>query len=96
MPFAKDFGYGASITNYCCPTDELIRPLLTGDTVENECAACYTTTLSNCGNYGGNMFFNFTFKLAYFQMVYQLLMKIFRKKLVQIPERIPLETLVPI
>ena len=99
MPFAKDFGYGASLTNYCCPTDELIRPLLTGNTVENECAACYTTTLSNCGNYGENprsFFFNFIFKLANFQMVCQQSMKIFPKILEQIPEWIPLETVVPI
>ena len=52
MPIAKTFGYGASAMNYCCPTDELVRPSITGKTVENQCAACYTTTLSNCGNYG--------------------------------------------
>ena len=52
MPNAKTYGFGASATNYCCPTDELIRPSITGTAVENECSACYTTTLSNCGNYG--------------------------------------------
>ena len=57
MPIAKDFGYGASAINYCCPTDELIRPSITGDTVkENQCDVCYTTDLSNCGNYGGSLF----------------------------------------
>merc|ERR1712157_678088 len=53
MPIAKTFGYGASAMNYCCPTDELVRPSITEKTVENQCAACYTTTLSNCGNYDG-------------------------------------------
>ena len=59
MPIAKTFGYGASAINYCCPTDELVRPPITGGTAENQCAACYKTALSNCGNYGEYPFFQF-------------------------------------
>ena len=51
MPLAKSYGFGANALNYCCPTDELIRPVAEQAT-ENQCAACYKTTLSNCGNYG--------------------------------------------
>ena len=50
MPIAKTFGDGASAMNYCCPTDNLVLP--TGEPTENQCAACYITTLSNCDNYG--------------------------------------------
>ena len=51
MFVAKSYGFGANALNYCCPTDELIRPVA-GQTTENQCAACYKTTLSNCGDYG--------------------------------------------
>ena len=59
MPNAKTYGFGASATNYCCPTDELVRAPITGRTAENQCAACYKTALSNCRNYGEYPFFQF-------------------------------------
>ena len=93
MPNAKTFGYGASAINYCCPTDELIRPSITGTAVENECSACYTTTLSNCGNYGKSLYPNLASNIANFQMVYPQSMKIYRKTLAQILERTLEQTL---
>ena len=65
MPIAKTFGYGASAMNYCCPTEELVRPSITGKTVENQCDACYTTTLSNCGNYGEYLFTSYYWKFPF-------------------------------